>query len=50
MLPYNTEGLSKYQRSLCLKLLHRLPLPFHLIPIKEYARVDVRKMHWDTIV
>ena len=27
MLPYNTEGLSKYQMSLYLKLLHGLPLP-----------------------
>ena len=27
MLPYTTEGLSKYQMSLYLKLLHGLPLP-----------------------
>ena len=27
MLPNNTEGLSKYQMSLYLKLLHGLPLP-----------------------
>ena len=49
MLPYNTEGLSKYQMSLypnyflgCLCL--------HLIQIREYARVHVCKMCWATIV